>query len=42
MELSSIPMRGAHGDAATHAPVLVSVSVPSRTRKPAVPLPIAG
>ncbi|HEV2296620.1 MAG TPA: radical SAM protein [Tepidisphaeraceae bacterium] len=38
---SSIPMRGAQGGDACHAPVLVSVSVPSRTRRD-VALPVAG
>jgi radical SAM superfamily enzyme YgiQ (UPF0313 family) len=39
---SDIPMRNATGGEATHAPVMVTLNVPSRTRKPGVALPIAG
>jgi hypothetical protein len=38
---TSIPMRGPRGEEATHAPVLVTVSVPSRSRRD-VALPVAG
>ena len=38
---TSIPMRAAKGGEACHAPVLVTVSVPSRTRRD-VALPVAG
>jgi hypothetical protein len=37
---STIPMRDARGGAATHAPVVVTLSVPSRTRR-SVALPVA-